>query len=515
MSSRDDQPSGTPLALHGAALVIGVMVLSSANFMAVLDINIVNVAIPYIAGGLAVSPDEATWVITSYAVAEAIVVPLTGWLASRFGTVQVFIVGVIGFGIASVLCGISTSFPMLLTFRVIQGMMGAPLIPASQTLVMRISPPDKQNMTLGLWSMSTIAGPVAGPWLGGLLADGAGWRWAFYLNAPLVVFCAVLAWRTMRSKETPIARTPIDFVGLALLVVWVGALQILLDNGQKYDWFQSSFILASGLIAGISFLAFVAWELTDKNPIVNLRIFHDRTFAVAVLVLFLALGGFAAMLIIIPLWLQTNLGYTATSAGEIIALTAVLGMVSAPIVGKLMGKVDPRALICVGVLIMSAACFYRTGFNQDMTFRQLIPGQLAFGLSLPFWFLPIMSLTVSTVKPEETAAAAGLSNFMRTLATAVSVAIATTYWLDDATRSQATLVGELHRPQALIGTFEQAGRTHPQALQALDNLVQSQAVMLSTNHWCFTVGVVLAITACLVWLMPKTNVALQATAPNH
>jgi DHA2 family multidrug resistance protein len=289
----------------------------------------------------------------------------------------------------------------------------------------------------------------------------------------------------------------------------------MLDNGQKYDWFQSSFILASGLIAGISFLAFVAWELTDKNPIVNLRIFHDRTFAVAVLVLFLALGGFAAMLIIIPLWLQTNLGYTATSAGEIIALTAVLGMVSAPIVGKLMGKVDPRALICVGVLIMSAACLYRIGFNQDMTFAQLIPAQLAFGLSLPFWFLPIMSLTVSTVKPEETAAAAGLSNFMRTLATAVSVAIATTYWLNDATRSQASLVGELHRPQALIDAFERAGRTHPQALQALDNLVQSQAVMLSTNHWCLVVGVTLAITACLIWLMPKSAAALQGTIPSH
>jgi DHA2 family multidrug resistance protein len=515
MPSRHDQPPGTPLALHGAALIIAVFVLSTANFMAVLDINIVNVAIPYIAGGLAVSPDEATWVITSYAVAEAIVVPLTGWLTSRFGTVRVFVVGVIGFGIASILCGISTSFPMLLTFRVIQGMLGAPLIPASQTLVLRISPPGKQNMTMGLWSMTTIAGPVAGPWLGGVLADGPGWRWTFYLNAPLVVLCAVLAWRTMRSKETPIARTPIDFVGLALLVVWVSALQVMLDNGHKYDWFQSNFILTSGIIAGVSLLAFVAWELTDKNPIVNLRIFHNRTFAITVLALFMTLGGFGGTIVIIPLWLQTNLGYTATAAGEVIALTAVLGVVSAPIVGKLMGKVDPRALICVGVLIMSAACLYRIGFNQDMTFWQLIPAQLAFGLSLPFWFLPLMSLSVSTVKPQETAAAAGLSNFMRTMATAVSVAIATTYWLNDATRSQATLVGELHRPQVLIDGFEQAGRTHPQALQALDNLVQSQAVMLSTNHWCLVVGIALAITACLIWLMPKPTAALPATAPSH
>lgn len=515
MSSRHDQPPETSLALHGAALVIAVFVLSTANFMAVLDINIVNVAIPYIAGGLAVSPDEATWVITSYAVAEAIVVPLTGWLASRFGTVRVFVVGLIGFGIASVLCGISTSFPMLLTFRVIQGLMGAPLIPASQTLIMRISPPDKQNMTMGLWSMTAIGGPVAGPWLGGVLADGVGWRWAFYVNAPLVVLCAVLAWRTMRSKETPTALAPIDFVGLSLLIVWVGALQIMLDNGHKYDWFQSKFILTSGIIAVIAFLAFVVWELTDMNPIVNVRIFHNRTFAVTVLALFMAIGGFGGMIVIIPLWLQINLGYTATAAGEVAALTAVLGVVSAPIAGKLMEKVDPRALICFGMLIMSAACLYRTGFDQDMTFAQLIPAQLAFGLSLPFWLLPLMSLTVSTVEPQETAAAAGLSSFMRTLATAVSVAIATTYWLDDATRSQATLVGELHRPQALIDAFEQAGRTHPQALQALDNLVQSQAVMLSTNHWCLVVGSALAITACLIWLMPKPTVALQATAPSH
>ncbi len=326
--------SPNSVALHGATLVLAVIVLSSANFMAVLDINIVNVAIPYIAGGLAVSPDEATWAITSYAVAEAIVVPLTGWLTTRFGTVRVFVVGVIGFGVASLLCGVATSFPMLLICRVAQGLMGAPLIPASQTLVLRISPPEKQNATMGLWSMTTIAGPVAGPYLGGVLNDAANWRWVFYLNLPLVAICAVLAWRTMRSKETPTLRAAIDYVGLGLLVVWVAALQVMLDNGEKRDWFQSDFIVTAAVLATVAFIAFIGWELTDGNPIVNLKIFRNRTFTVAVIALFVTCGGFVAIGVIIPLWLQTNLDYSATAAGEIVAMTAVLGVVAAPIAGN-------------------------------------------------------------------------------------------------------------------------------------------------------------------------------------
>lgn len=515
MSKDHAAPPAQSLALHGAALVLAVFVLSSANFMAVLDINIVNVALPYIAGGLAVSPDEATWAITSYAVAEAIVVPLTGWLTTRFGTVRIFVFGVIGFGVASLLCGIATSFPLLLVCRVVQGLMGAPLIPASQTLVMRISPPEKQNMTMGLWSMTTIGGPVAGPYLGGLLTDGAGWRWVFYLNIPLVALCAVLAWRILRSKETSTTRAPIDYIGLVLLVVWVSALQVMLDNGEKLDWFQSQFIITAAVLAAVGFIAFIGWEITAKNPIVNLRIFRNRTFTVAVLALFVTCGGFVAIGVIIPLWLQTNLEYSATAAGEIVAMTAVLGVLAAPIAGHLMSKVDPRLLICAGMLIIAGGCLYRIGFNQEMTFWQLVPAQLILGLSLPFWFLPIMSLTVSTVKPEETAAAAGLSNFIRTMSTAVAVALATTYWLNDTIWSHAMLVGELHRPESLLAVFAHGGRTTPQALQTLDNLVQSQSVMLATNHLCLAVGTMLAVAAGVVWLMPKPTVAISASPPAH
>ena len=515
MSSAAGKLPEPSIALHGAALVAAVFVLSIATFMAVLDINIVNVAIPYIAGGLAVSPDEATWAITSYAVAEAIVVPLTGWLTNRFGTVRVFIIGVLGFGIASILCGVATTFPMLLLFRVLQGMMGAPLIPASQTLVLRISPPEKQNMTMGLWSMSTIAGPVAGPFLGGLLSDTVGWRWVFYINVPLVLICAALAWRTMRERETPTTRDPVDFIGLGLLVIWVGALQVMLDKGQKLDWFESNFIVAAAVTAAIAFLAFIIWELTDRNPIVDLRIFRNRTFTVAVAALFVCFCGFGGIAIIIPLWLQTNMGYTATAAGEIIAMTAVLGVIAAPVTAILVSKVDVRAVICFGMLVMSGASLYRIGFNQDMTFWQLVPAQLAIGLSLPFWFMTIMSLTVATVKPEQVAGAAGLSNFIRTIATAVSVSIATTYWIDDATRSRSTLVGELHGQAALLGAFEALGRTRQQALQSLDNLVESQSVMLSTNHLCMAIGIILGVAACGIWLMPKPQGPVSISPSGH
>ena len=503
------------LTFEGPTLILAIIVLATANFMAILDINIVNVAIPYIAGGLAVSADEATWVITSYAVAEAIIVPLTGWLAMRFGAVRIFVFAVIGFGIVSILGGLSISMPMLVVLRIAQGIMGAPLMPISQTLLLRISPPDKQQMALGMWSMTTIAAPVAGPWLGGIISDSIGWRWVFYINVPVAALCAVLAWQLLRNRETETAKNPIDYVGLALLVVWVGALQIMLDNGQKMDWFDSNFILSMAIVAVVAFMAFIAWEITERHPIVDLKIFRYRTFTVAVIVMFLTFGSFAGVLLIIPLWLQTNMGYTATAAGEIVALTAALGVLVAPITAALMSKVDPRALISAGILIVAGAAFYRTGFDQQVTFWQLAPAQMAFGVGLPLFFVPIMGLSVAAVTPEETASAAGLSNFIRTVSTAVSVAIVTTFWLDDASRSKADLVASLHSPQSLLSVFERTGASAAQALQAFDSLVASQGVMLSTNHLFFAIGVILLAAAGGVWLMPKPHGPLAIPTDIH
>lgn len=263
MAQRDD----TSLPLTGMALALTIPVLAMANFMAVLDLTIVNVAVPHISGSLAISTSEGTWVITSYAIAEAITVPLTGWLAQRFGAVRVFVLAALGFGFFSFLCGLADSLAMLVTFRILQGLMGGPLMPMSQTLLLRVAPPHLRNLSLGLWTMTTILAPVAGPVVGGALADSWGWPWAFFINIPIAITCAVLTWRRLAHRDTPTVKNAVDYVGLILLMVWVGALQIMLDNGENDDWFASGFIVTMALIAVLGFLSFLIWEMTQENPI--------------------------------------------------------------------------------------------------------------------------------------------------------------------------------------------------------------------------------------------------------
>lgn len=504
-----------PQPLTGGAFALAIFVLALANFMAVLDINVVNVAIPYMAGSLGVSNNEGTWVITSYAIAEAIVVPLTGWLAGRFGGVKVFIIAVIGFGICSVLCGLSVSFPMLMIGRVAQGLMGAPLMPTSQTLLLRIAPPAQRNMAIGIWSMTTIAAPVAGPWFGGQIADTIGWQWLFLINVPVAIACALLAWRLLGKRETEIVRQPIDYVGLGLLIVWVSALQLMLDNGQDKDWFGSAFIVTCAVISLIGFVAFVIWEMTDAHPIVDLKVFRHRSFVISAITMFFSMGSFAGTLVIIPLWLQTNMAYTATSAGRMIALTGLLGVFIAPVAAGLLSKVDPRALVSLGLTLCCGAILWRISFASNMTFTQLAIPEMAIGLGLPFFFVTITSLSMSQMAPEEIASASGLANFIRTTSTAFATSLVTTYWSNDAVRSRVELTGVLHQPETVTGALQSGGFTQPQALSTLSDLVQSQAVMLATNHVFLTLGTIFGLSALAIWLAPKPAGQLTPPVESH
>jgi DHA2 family multidrug resistance protein len=386
--------------LGGIALVVAILVLAMANFMSVLDMTIVNVAIPHIAGSLAISTTEGTWAITSYAVAEAIMVPLTGWLASRFGAVRVFTIAALGFGLFSFLCGLSTSLPFLVMCRVMQGVMGGPLMPMSQTLLLRVAPPKYRNLSLGLWTMTTILAPVAGPLVSGVFSDSIGWPWAFYINVPIAITCATLAWRLLTKFDGVRVRNPMDYVGLSLLIVWVGALQIMLDNGEDLDWFASNFIVTLAVVALLGFISFVIWEFTAEHPIVDLRVFRHRGFAVCAAAMLLTFGSFMGSIVLIPLWLQTNMGYTATSSGEIMAFNGVLGVIMAPVAAIMISRVDPRAIMSTGLLIIAADTLYRTTFNNDMTFGQLVPAQLAMGLGMPLFFVPMMSLAMRTRFPQ-------------------------------------------------------------------------------------------------------------------
>lgn len=501
--------SPEPGVFEGPRLAAAIFVLSLATFMAVLDTTIINVTIPHIAGAFAASPDEGTWAITSYAVAEAFTVPLSGWLAARFGAVRIFLFSIIGFAVTSILCGVSSSLQMLVLLRVAQGLCGGPLIPMSQILILRVTPRRHTEMAMGLWMMTTILAPIAGPILGGLLADTAGWRWAFYLNVPVTILCAVWAWRLFPAKREAITAKRIDYGGLGLLALWVGALQIMLDNGERLDWFASPRIVALSVTAFVSFVLFVIWELTDADPVVDLRLFRHRGFAVAALAMTLTFGAFFASIVLLPLWLQINLGYTATLSGYVLSLQGLLGVLVAPLVAAIMPRVDSRILMSLGLAILALAIFYRTGFALNVGFAQMVMPQLAMGLGIPLFFVPLMTISVTAVHRSETASASGIINFLRTLAGAVATAMVVSAWSNDAGQTRYALAGRLQHSDNLLAGLRDSGQSADQALQSLDAMLQSQSMMIATNHMSALLAGVLACTAAGVWLMPKRAGSLR------
>ena len=498
-------PDGDSLQMTGVSLVAAIFILSLATFVVILDTTIINVAIPHIAGAFAASAHEGTWTITSYAVAEAFTIPLSGWLVARFGVVRTFLVAIVGFAVFSMLCGIASSLTMLVVFRVFQGLCGGPLMPASQTLIMRVTPPHRVELAMGLWMMTTILAPIAGPILGGTLADSIGWRWAFYINIPVAIVCAFGAWSLFRTRETQVSKQPIDYVGLVLLALSVGALQIMLDNGQNQDWFASTWILGLLLVAVLGFVTFIIWELTDDHPIVDLRVFRHRGFAVSAAAMTFTFGAFFASIVLLPLWLQTNMGYTSTLSGYVLAFQAIFGVIMAPVAAILMTRVDPRALMSAGLIILSLAIFYRTGYASNVSFETMILPQLAMGFGIPLFFVPLMTLSMTAVRPHETAAASGLINFLRTIAGAIATAAVVSAWSSSATTSRSNLVDTLRNSQDFLEKLGDKGLPHPQALGSLDRLVQDQSVMLATNHMFLILGAVIGLTAIGIWLMPRSQ----------
>ena len=503
-----------PEPLRGGALAAAALVLALANFVVVLDTTIANVSVPHIAGGLAVSPTQGTWVITSYSVAEGISVPLTGWLAKRFGALRTFSVAMLMFGICSGLCGLSPSLGFLVLFRILQGLSGGPMIPLSQTLLLRIFPPRLAPAAFGLWSMTTVVAPILGPILGGSICDNIGWPWVFNINVPIAMAVAFAARRLLARQETPTAKTSVDLVGLALLVITVGSFQIMLDTGKDADWFGSPMIVALALVAALGLVCFVIWELTEANPIVDLRVFRHRGFTVAACTLSLGYAAFFASIVLIPLWLQTNLNYTATWAGYATAFIGLLAVVMSPIVANLVGRVESRAWISFGVLWIAGVSLWRAGFTSQINFSAIAWPALVQGFAMPFLFVPTSQLALGAVDPAETASAAGLMNFMRTTGGAFAASIATTLWDSNATRARSNLSGLLNGPQEFIAGLADRGMTQDQGLNQLDALVQGQSVMLATDQIFMATAVLFVLAAGLIWLAPPVRRAVGTQAPH-
>lgn len=500
-----------PQPLSGIRLFAAAFALALANFVVVLDMTIANVSVPHIAGGLAVSPTQGTWVITSYAVADAIVVPLTGWLAARFGTVRWFLISIVGFGVFSFLCGVSRTLDALVLFRVLQGLSGGPLMPLSQILLLRIFPKEKAGIGLAIWAMTTTTAPILGPILGGQLSDNWGWPWIFFINLPVVAICAFGVGTLLARFETPRARAPIDMIGMALLVLSVGAFQIMLDTGREHDWFGSTWIIGLAIVAAISFAAFVIWELTDANPVVDLRIFRFQGFSFSTLAISLGFGAFFAQVVLTPLWLQQVAGYTATDTGLIVAWIGVFAVLFSPIAAALIGRIDIRISICAGILWMALMSLLRAGWTADTDYWTLVMPHLLQGMGMPFFFVGLTALALSSVPEKDQTMAAGLMNFLRTLSGAIATAIATTVWDSETRVARSELVPALNDPAGTMAMIERAGLTIEQARAAIDRLVEVQAATIGVLHIFLASGAVFVIAALAVWCAPLPKKVAMAT----
>jgi DHA2 family multidrug resistance protein len=502
-------------ALKGAALWLTAIMLATANFMAVLDMTIANVSVPHIAGALGISSSQGTWVITSYAVAEAIIVPLTGWLAGRFGAVRVFTSAILLFGGFSALCGLSGSLSMLVTGRILQGLSGGLLMPLSQMLLLRIFPKDKAPVAMALWAMTTLIAPVLGPILGGWICDNQSWPFIFFINVPIALVCSPIALRTLKRYETELLRAPIDKVGLVLLILFVGSLQLMLDLGKEHDWFASTEIRVLAITAAVGFAAFLIWELTEKHPIVDLRVFRHRGFSAGVVTISLGFGSIFAVNVLTPLWLQSYMGYTATWAGMATAWSGVLAVMAAPLAGRLIAKVDPRKLITFGLGWIALVTALRTVATTDMDYWQIAHPLMLMGIGLPFFFVPATALALGSVNESEMASAAGLQNFLRTLSGAVATSISQTAWENRTSEMHAELVGNLDRMGETARTLAASGMGDDQVRQSLDNLLNAQSVMLATNQIMGTVAFVCLAGALFIWFAPRPARAVSMAQAGH
>ena len=513
MSNLPVDPKHLP-SLEGGMLWVAGIVLALANFVAVLNMTIANVTVPNIAGALGAGSSQGTWVITSYAVAEAITVPLTGWLAGRFGAVRLFCISVVLFGVFSLLCGMSTSLFMLLGMRVLQGMAGGPLLALSQTLLLRIFPKEQSMQAMGLWAMTTLLAPVVGPVLGGWLCDNYSWPWVFFINVPMAFAFGVIAWGLLKRYQDPAVIKPVDKIGMLLLIIWVAALQIMLDEGKDKDWFSSMEIRVLAITAVIGFLAFLIWELTEKNPIVDLRVFRHRGFSSCMLVLALAFGAFFGINVLTPQWLQYNMGYTTTWAGMVVAWGGVLSVVFSPIAAKLANRRDPRLLIFIGCLWLGVVTFWRAYATPDMSYWLICLPLFFMGVGMPMYYVPLTGLAMGSVNEEETASAAGLMNFVRTISGAIATSLVTTSWQNRSIIAHARLT-DIVDPTGQVASMLPPGLNGQMVREMLNNLVTSQSLMLATNGLMMVIGAVFIIASVSIVLAPKAARAVDAASVGH
>src|SRR5215472_6584864 len=497
------------------------LAVTLATFMEVLDTSIANVALPHIAGSLSAGQDESTWVLTSYLVSNAIILPLSGWLSSIIGRKRFYMSCVFVFTVSSFLCGLAPNLPALIVFRILQGAGGGGLQPSEQAILADTFPPAKRGMAFAVYGIAVVMAPAIGPTLGGWITDNYTWRWIFFVNIPVGILSLLLTSRLIQDppflKRRKFSELKVDYVGLGFVALGLGFLQVVLDKGQRDDWFESNFILTLSVISAASLIFVVWWEWHHKDPIIDLHLFKERTFAVSNLLMFML--GFALLgsTLLLPLFLQTLLGYTAELSGMALSPGGFAIMVLMPLVGFLLSRYDARYLLVFGLSMLSFSLYHMTSFNLGIDFKTAAFARVLQAVGLAFLFVPINTAAYAFLPREKNNAASGLMNLARNIGGSVGISFVTTM-LDRRTQKHLSdLMGHLtsanNQFQAMVRGVAQSLMSHgtgaadaqQQAYGVVQNLVQRQATMLSYIDNFYILGLAILAMVPMVFLMKKTK----------
>jgi DHA2 family multidrug resistance protein len=498
------------------------VVVALAAFMEVLDTSIANVALPYMAGNLGASNDQSTWVLTSYLVSNAIILPVSGWLAGTLGRKRFFMSCLGIFTVSSLLCGVAPSLGFLLLFRVLQGAGGGGLQPMAQAILADTFPPEKRGLAFALYGITAIMAPTIGPTLGGWITFNYSWRWIFFINLPVGIITWLLVRRFVEDppylRRLKAAGVKLDYIGIALLIVGIGALQILLDKGQEDDWFGSRFITTLAVTAAVCLISLVVWEWFAKTPIIDVRMFKDFNFASASLMMFVLGIMLFSSLVLMPQFLQTLVGYTSELAGMALSAGGVVLLIEMPIMGQLTTKIQARRLIAFGWLALSLAMFYSTKrIDLQLSFSAAVWLRIAQVIGLGFLFVPITLVAYIGIAPEKNNAVAGIVNFMRNMGSSVGTSLVTTLIARRSQLHQARLVeaARIDNPnftnaaEKLTQHFVNGGLGRHEALAAayarIYQSLQAQAASLAYIDTFMVLSVGAAIMFCLTFALKKND----------
>jgi DHA2 family multidrug resistance protein len=486
------------------------------TFMEVLDTTVVNVALPHIAGSLSATVDETTWVLTSYLVSNAIILPMTGWLANQFGRKRILLLSVFGFTVASLACGLAPNLPTLIIFRVIQGATGGGLQPLSQAIMLEAFPPERRGKAMAFWALGIVVAPMLGPVLGGWITDTYSWRWVFYINLPVGIMATIMA-RLFVFDPPYIGKKSeyVDYIGMAFLVIGIGSLQVFLDKGQTEDWWNSNFIKILAVMCVLGLIAFVIRELTTKHPIVDLTVFKNRTYATGVFMMTILGFVLYGSTVLLPIWLQTLLGYPALQSGMAMLPRGLGSFLFMPVVGILMGKIEPRKLLIFGLCVAGYSLILLGRLNLNAGYWDIFWPQILQGSAMGLLFVPLTTVTNDPIAKEKMGNATSIFNLMRNIGASIGIAMVTTTYA----RSTRTDIDHLsgnatpYSPAfnstiaglqaSLMKGGSDAYSAGQQAYAAVFGMIQREAAMLAFIKSFRLLGFLFFAMIPLVFLMRK------------